>query len=887
MKASLERIIFFGFATAVAALVGISLAAWWNAQRFSAALRAVDHTHEVLYRVEETKIKLLVLQANARGFALTGRESLLKNYAADEAALRENLSRLRRSLVVDNPEQARRADELDPLATQITELFRERIALRRAAGLAAVAQDGAISPSAEKVDGAVGLIGEIEAEERRLLRERAANSQSAGRTTAVVLLVGSGLATVCVTAAGLLVRRDFYRRRSIEKSLERERYLIGELMANATEAIFFKDRESRFLRVNHWLAERFGHRDPGEIEGKTDADFFPTEFARQTLADEQEIMRTGQPMTKEEEEVWRDGRVTWMLTTKLPLRDAAGRIVGTFGLSRDITELKLAQQTAAREQARLKFIFDTLPVGLSFVHIEPDGRTTRLINDAHLRLCGLTREQVNDEGNFRRVSHPDDYRRQAALIRQLQEGTIDRYTIDKRYVRPDGQCVWVMLTFLRRTYDDGSHEDLSFVVDISDRKRVEAIHLQFRALFESLPGPYLVLAPDLKIVAVSDAYLRATMTTRDGILGRGLFEVFPANPDDPAATGVSNLRASLDRVRQTLQADTMAIQKYDVRRPDGVFEEKFWSPQNSPVLGADRQLEYIVHHVEDVTDFIRQKKQAAADATAEAALRTRLERMEAEIYNSAQQVQAANRQLLAVNAELEAFSYSVSHDLRAPLRHVHGFAGLLEKHAAGVLDSKGRRYLATIADAAKQMGQLIDDLLAFSRIGRASLAPTEIEHDLLLAGVIRDGHHESDGHAIVWEVSPLPRVRADAAMLRQVWANLVSNAVKYSRHAAPARITISCQSVAGPNPEHIFCVRDNGVGFDPAYTDKLFGVFQRLHGPAEFEGTGIGLANVRRIVTRHGGRTWATGRVGHGAAFYFSLPATSAAEAPLVSSPPN
>jgi light-regulated signal transduction histidine kinase (bacteriophytochrome) len=172
------------------------------------------------------------------------------------------------------------------------------------------------------------------------------------------------------------------------------------------------------------------------------------------------------------------------------------------------------------------------------------------------------------------------------------------------------------------------------------------------------------------------------------------------------------------------------------------------------------------------------------------------------------------------------------------------------------------------------MGQLIDDLLGFSRIGRASLACTEVDQDALLAAVIADGRYESESRAIVWEISPLPRVRADAAMLRQVWSNLVDNAVKYSRHAAPARIAIGGRFAAGENPEHVFSVRDNGVGFDPAYADKLFGVFQRLHDSKQFEGTGIGLANVRRIVSRHGGRTWAESELGQGAAFFFSLPVT-------------
>ena len=228
-------------------------------------------------------------------------------------------------------------------------------------------------------------------------------------------------------------------------------------------------------------------------------------------------------------------------------------------------------------------------------------------------------------------------------------------------------------------------------------------------------------------------------------------------------------------------------------------------------------------------------------------------------------------QLETANGELESFSYSVSHDLRAPLRHIDGFASLLTKRSNEVLDPEGRRYVATISKSAKQMGALIDDLLAFSRIGRVPLCVDTVRQEALVAEVIANGRYDSAARVISWQVERLPNARGDAAMLRQVWANLIENAVKYSSKVPAPRIVISSREDLEAG-EMVFFVRDNGVGFDMAYADKLFGVFQRLHSTAEFDGTGIGLANVRRIVTRHGGRTWAEARVGEGATFYFSLP---------------
>jgi PAS domain S-box-containing protein len=241
-----------------------------------------------------------------------------------------------------------------------------------------------------------------------------------------------------------------------------------------------------------------------------------------------------------------------------------------------------------------------------------------------------------------------------------------------------------------------------------------------------------------------------------------------------------------------------------------------------------------------------------------------LRKSEAELE---QRVQQRTAELESANHELEAFSYSVSHDLRAPLRHIDGYAQMLHEECAQALDASGRRYLDVITESVKLMGQLIDDLLLFSKMGRAEMNMARVSMDELVQEVVKTMAGSIGDRKLEWQIESLPEVCGDRAMLKQVWVNLLANSVKYTRFRPLAEIRIGFSAAEGE-----FHVQDNGAGFDMAYAGKLFGVFQRLHRAEEFEGTGVGLANVQRIITRHGGRIRAQGKVNEGATFHFSLP---------------
>ncbi len=288
----------------------------------------------------------------------------------------------------------------------------------------------------------------------------------------------------------------------------------------------------------------------------------------------------------------------------------------------------------------------------------------------------------------------------------------------------------------------------------------------------------------------------------------------------------------------------------------------------NPVLTQDGQERLIAWHIAILRDDggnIVGTLSSGEDITEHKRAENQIRRLNQHLQNRTVALEAANK-------ELETFAYTVSHNMRAPLRHIDGFLELLQKKAGTSLDEKSRYYMDTISDAAKKMGLLIDDLLSFFRMGRHAMSFQQVDLGTLVRDVIREFEPDTAGRNIAWRIGDLPAVGGDAAMLRIVLVNLISNALKFTRTLEQAEIEIGCMHKA--ETETVVFVRDNGVGFDMAYAEKLFNVFHRLHHADEFEGTGIGLANVRRIIARHGGRAWGEGKADEGATFFFSLPQT-------------
>ena len=331
---------------------------------------------------------------------------------------------------------------------------------------------------------------------------------------------------------------------------------------------------------------------------------------------------------------------------------------------------------------------------------------------------------------------------------------------------------------------------------------------------------------------------------------------------------------------------TLSQQAFDAGQPtetEVVINKKTFSVTLAPVLERD----YINIYAHDIsaskqTEAELQKAHRLLESRVEErTAELKIRKDEAEMLNRAMinvledlkqsnlGLKAAKNSLRTTNKELESFSYSISHDLRAPLRHLTAFSELLQKNNQMNLDDKSRRHLSFISESAVRMGQLIDGLLTFSRAGRTDLHKIPLDLDALVKSVINSFSSDTQERQILWDIVSLPQVNADPVLLQAVLTNLFSNALKFTQPRDEVKIKMGYTE---SEKENVFFVRDNGVGFDMKYAEKLFGVFQRLHSMEQFEGTGIGLANVRRIIERHGGRTWAESVLNEGATFYFSLP---------------
>ena len=670
---------------------------------------------------------------------------------------------------------------------------------------------------------------------------------------------------VFILAAGLISSLNESRRTAQEKaeaslkSLRESEARFGRLTESNIIGVIVADINGLIIEANDAFLQMLNYTREDLRSGRIRwGKITPPEYIEVSEQAIEELRITGSCKPFEQEYIRKDGSQIPVLIGFVKQGDRT--IIGfVLNLSqRQAALLSRNQAEAALRESEVRFrqMADTAPV---LIWMSGTDKLCNYFNKPWLNFTGRTLEQEMGNGWAEGV-HPDDF--QGCLDTYVNAfDARQKFQMKYRLRRNDCEYRWLLDTGVPRFAPTG--EFLGYIgscVDIHDRNKAEETlrdsEERYRILTEVSPQAIWMGDRNSGITYCNQYWFDYSGLTMEQTAGYGWIHII--HPDDRVGVARHWHRVFKTSMQAVANATNYETEIRFRRVSDGSY--RWHLVRGLPFRDAAGQIIKWVGIASDIHDR----------KVAEAALQQLNEMLE-------QRIQERTLQLEAANKELESFSYSVSHDLRSPLRHIAGFIELLQKRHSSTttLDEASQRYLRIIAETSKQAGILIDELLTFSRMGRTEMRYIKINMEQLVEEIKRDLQIQAPGRAINWHIESLPEVQGDPSMLRLVLRNLIDNAVKYSQTQNPAEITVG--STDNEN-EVVFFVQDNGVGFNMQYVHKLFGVFQRLHSDPQFEGTGVGLANVQRIIHRHNGRVWAESVVDNGATFYFSLPKLSKKE---------
>lgn len=627
-----------------------------------------------------------------------------------------------------------------------------------------------------------------------------------------------------------VILRDISDRVESSRQLERLRRTVEGML----EGIQIIDRDWRYVYVNAEAA-RQGRALPEELIGHTMPEKYPGIEKSALFQDMEYVMKTRATRQTHNEFPFEDGTSRWFELSIEP--DPSGILIRSV----DITERRMAEASTREQMMKLAAVLDLIPVGVTIMDKD---RKPMYVNPAVQRIAGFTLQDLQEGKQWKRTyinpaGSPMSTEQFASVQASTKGAAVEG--VEMGIVKDDGSVTWASVSAQPVDFPDWKYVAVS--VDITQRMKAEEEVRKGRAQLELMiaqaPVSMAMFDQSMNYIAASRRWIADYGRGRTDLVGLNHYELHPDIPDSWKEVH-----------RRGLAGELIENDDDEWQLADGT---KMW-------------LRWAVHPWRDAQGVIQGIIMSAEDISARKRAENAVRELNAELE---ERVRIRTAELESVNKELEAFSYSVSHDLRAPLRAMDGFSRALLEDYGNVLPEDGRQFASTILRSAEKMGTLIDDLLAFSRLGRATVEIASVDMNQLVRDTLLELKVEP-GDRLGLSVDSLPPCSGDAALLKQVWVNLISNAVKFTSKKDKAEIDIGAHR---ENGDVTYYVRDNGAGFDPQYSHKLFGVFQRLHRSEEFQGTGVGLAIVQRVIARLGGNIRAEGTPDRGAAFFFTLKA--------------
>jgi len=845
MKWSIERRTFVSFGVVLILVVAVGIIAVQSTRQLIEANRWVSHTLEVLGGLELLNSTLLEAETAQRAYIFTEYENYLQAYETASSSAVENGQHLR-ALTVDNPDQQQRLDELESLIVERINRLQIGIDLWRSAGFDRVrtyivTEGGVVARQISS------LIEEMQAQERNLLMQRRDEAEVTAGSTFVAFTVFIGLTVGLLAYIYYLIRRDTATRKQAESAASAARAYTENIVNTIREPLLVLDADLRVVSANRSFYTTFGVTK-AETESMLIYELGNSQWNIPAL---RQVLEAILPENVEfnDFEVEHDfpniGQRIMLLNARKIFRPGNHTQLILLAIE-DITMRKLAEVRLTESEERLRATFEQAAVGIA--HIGLDGRWLR-VNQKLCQILGYTGEELYDK-TFQDITHPDDLDTDLSYVNQVLADEIKTYSMEKRYFRKDQSIVWVNLTvsLVRKSSGEPKYF-ISVVEDVSDRHRLEQAMREseekHRALFETM--------------------------SQGVVYQNAAGHIMEANP---AAEGILGLTLSQMLGKTSLDPHWRAIHEdgtdFPAETHPAMIALQTGKPVRNVVMGvllpAEERYRWIEINAEPQFRPGEQTPWQVYTTFTDITLRREAMR-EIESLNEVLEQRAV--ELEATNKELEAFSYSVSHDLRAPLRSIDGFSQALLEDYADQLDDDGKNYLHRVRAAANRMAALIDDLLNLSRITRAEMRFETVDLSEIAQSIASELQQQQPERQVEFSIRDGMVIDGDPRLMRVAMENLIGNAWKFTSKRPQAHIEVDVMEQS--EDEQVFFVRDDGDGFDMAYADKLFGAFQRLHAMTDFDGTGIGLATVQRVIRRHGGRVWAEGEVGKGAIFFFRL----------------